>query len=283
MSKTVITILCENTAGIRYGVIGENGFSALVEKDGKKILFDTGQGMALLNNLNALGIDLKNLEAIVLSHGHYDHTTGLRDALSLTPGVDIIAHPDVFSKKYSKKQTQSGEKTSYIGMRFTQEYLEHNFKSRFQFHRDFFEICSGIYFSGEVTRKTDFEFSDPRLKVKNSDQLEDDPLADDISLLIETSHGPVILLGCAHAGVVNIMKHFEEIMGFDKYYGLIGGTHLKFLSHERQLETTMEALDKYDLELIAPAHCTGQQVAAIFYSRFGQRFSFAHAGWSIAL
>jgi len=105
MGQTKITVLCENTAGGPMGLTGEHGFSALIEKNGQKILFDTGQGMSLANNAQVLGINLAQLKRVILSHGHYDHTGGLPSVLYPPRGVEVIAHPDIFSKKYAELET----------------------------------------------------------------------------------------------------------------------------------------------------------------------------------
>lgn len=278
MSKTIITVLCENHAGGLLGVTGEHGFSALIEKDGQKVLFDTGQGMSLLNNARALGVDLAQINTVILSHGHYDHTGGLPQVLYPPRGVNIIAHPDIFDHKYANIEQ---DEPLYIGTRFSQEYLERGLKAHFHWQTGFKEILPGIFYSGEVPRQTDFEYPDLRLQVKRNNQFELDPLNDDVSLLIETDQGPVVLLGCAHSGVINIMKHFETQTGYDQFHAVIGGTHLGFLSHEQQLKRTIQDFESYKLNLVAVSHCTGQAAAAVCYNYFKDRFAFAHAGWSV--
>jgi 7,8-dihydropterin-6-yl-methyl-4-(beta-D-ribofuranosyl)aminobenzene 5'-phosphate synthase len=282
MGETRITVLCENTAGKPMGLTGEHGFSALIERDGDKILFDTGQGMSLANNARVLGIHLEELKTVVLSHGHYDHTGGLPAALYPPRGVTVIAHPDIFTKKYAELKTPDREDYVFIGMRYSRDYLEGALQARFNLTQAFTEIAPGIFFSGEVPRQTDFEFPDRRLKVKHKGKITDDPLLDDVSLLIETDQGPVILLGCAHAGVVNVMNHFSSRTGHKAFRAVIGGTHLGYINSNEQLERSMEAFDDYQVNLIAVSHCTGQEAAAVCYNRFKARFAFACAGWSEA-
>jgi 7,8-dihydropterin-6-yl-methyl-4-(beta-D-ribofuranosyl)aminobenzene 5'-phosphate synthase len=236
--------------------------------------------MSLGNNARSLGVELTDIDRVILSHGHYDHTGGLPQVLYPPREVEIIAHPDIFDHKYALIEHEGRPYPYYIGIRFSREYLEHNLQARFQWQTAYTEIVPGIMYSGEVPRQTDFEYPDTRLQVKRNNQFELDPLKDDISLLIETDQGPVVLLGCAHAGVINVMKHFEAQTGHHQFHAVIGGTHLGFLSHKDQLERTIEAFESYQLQLVGVSHCTGQTAAAVCYSHFKERFAFAHAGWS---
>lgn len=283
MSQTKITVVCENTAAGPMGLIGEHGFSALIEKDGQRFLFDTGQGMALAHNAHILGIDLSTVTQVVLSHGHYDHTGGLPAVLYPPRGVPVLAHPDIFNPKYAELDTSRGKQKVFIGIKYRREYLETSFQTRFTFQRNFSEIAPGIFFSGEVPRKTEFEHPDTRLKTEQGGTLIEDPLWDDASLLIETPKGPVVLLGCAHAGAVNVLNHFAAQTGHTRFHAVIGGTHLGFMGGPgKQLQASMQAFDEYGLDLVAVSHCTGQQGAALCYQHFQDRFAFASAGWSVA-
>lgn len=282
MGKTKITVLCENTAWKPMGITGEHGFSALIEQDEQRILFDTGQGMSLANNAQILGVDLADIKIVILSHGHYDHTGGLPAVLNPPRAVEVVAHPDVFTKKYAVSDTPGGKGDVFIGIKYSREYLEGALGAQFNFLREFNEIGHRIFFSGEVPRTTAFEHPDKRLKVRQNGKIVDDPLLDDISLLIETDQGPVLLLGCAHSGVVNVMKHFADKTGHERFRAVIGGTHLGFMNGpDDQLDRSMDAFDEYQVDLIAVSHCTGSEAAAICYNRFKERFAFANAGWSI--
>lgn len=283
MSKTKITVLCENSAGGMVGVLGEHGFAALIEKDGEKVLLDTGQGLTLANNAQMLRVNLSEVKKIALSHGHYDHTGGLPHVLFPPRLVEITAHPDIFSEHYAEIETPFGKHNFFIGIKYEKSFLEHTLLGTFNFQTGFYELSPGIFFSGEIARTTDFEQGDPRLKLKQGTDFIPDPLLDDASLLIETDKGPLVILGCAHAGVINILKHFSEQTGHKKFYGVIGGTHLEFAVHGPQLEKTIEALESFEPELIAVSHCTGQKAAAICQQHFQERFQFANAGFSIEI
>ncbi|MEA2061363.1 MAG: MBL fold metallo-hydrolase [Thermodesulfobacteriota bacterium] len=280
MAETKITVLCENRSSGLFGVTGEHGFSALIEKNNKKFLLDTGQGLTLKNNADALMINLAEIDQMALSHGHYDHTGGLPQVLYPPRGVEITAHPDIFDSKYAQMQTEQGVVRRYIGIKYNREFLEGTFGARFSLKKEFSEIAPDIYFSGEVPRVTEFELDDDMLKVKRGDELINDPLLDDTSLLVETDSGPVIVTGCAHAGIVNVMTHFQNMTKHDKFHAVIGGTHLGFRGVGEQLEKSMDAFDDFGLDLIAVSHCTGNEPAALCYSRFRERFAFANAGWT---
>jgi 7,8-dihydropterin-6-yl-methyl-4-(beta-D-ribofuranosyl)aminobenzene 5'-phosphate synthase len=279
VNKTTITILCENRALGTNGIIGEHGFSALVEKGNEFILMDTGQGLGLTTNAKILGIDLSLIRKIALSHGHYDHTGGLEAFAGQKEDLHIYAHPDVFSAKFSSGK--EGKKERFIGLKHSPASLEGHLNAKVHLLKEFTEISPGIYFSGEISRVTDFEQSDKRLLLKNKAGFIPDPLTDDTALLIETLSGPVILSGCAHSGIVNILYHFSKMTGHKAFHAVIGGTHLGFLNSKDQLEKTMDAFDQYQLNLIAVSHCTGNEAAAVCYNRFKKRFAFANAGWRI--
>jgi len=279
--NTKITILCENRTCITEGITGEHGFCALIEKNGEKLLLDTGQGLSLISNAKTLDIRLDNISKIVLSHGHYDHTRGLEKLPPQENQVLIYAHPDVFANKYSVKKDSNGDIYKFIGIRQTKEDLEAGLNARFVFTTRFTPITDQVFFSGEIPRITDFETSDSRLLVKDKDGYQPDQLLDDASLLIETQSGPVILTGCAHSGIVNVMEHFSQQTGHKTFFAIIGGTHLGFLKSLDQLEKTMDAFDRFQVQKLAVSHCTGNEAAAACYHRFKDRFAFANAGWKI--
>lgn len=281
MEKTKITIVCENRASEKMGIMGEHGFCALIEKNNEKILLDTGQGLCLKANAHVLDINLAGIRKIVLSHGHFDHTGGLADLMPRNEKTDIWAHPDIFAPKYVRRGIEDEDKESFIGIRFSQEQLESDMNAQFHFKKEFSAISDDIFFSGEIPRLTDFEGSDTRLLVKQGQSFIPDPLLDDASLLIETASGPVILAGCAHSGIVNVMNHFSQKTGYTSFHAVIGGTHLGFLNSDQQLEKTMDAFEHYNLKLIAVSHCTGNEAASACHNRFKDRFAYANAGWSV--
>jgi 7,8-dihydropterin-6-yl-methyl-4-(beta-D-ribofuranosyl)aminobenzene 5'-phosphate synthase len=272
--KITLTILCENSIGKATTALAEHGFSCLIETPDGKYLFDTGQGHILTHNLQALDKDLNGLKAVFLSHGHYDHTGGLPQILRRTGPLDVFAHPGIFQERC---WVGKAEKRS-IGIPFPQAELI-SLGARFRWVSAFSEVAPGFFFTGEVPRKTDFEKGDASLMAPLEDKsgLVPDPIVDDCSLLIESASGPILLLGCAHSGLVNILHHVRENTGIDSLFAIVGGTHLAPAGDE-QFEKTVAALEEFQVRKVLVGHCTGQKRAADLYRHFGKRFSFAAVG-----
>ena len=272
--KVRITVLCENSVIVPFGVIGEHGFAAFVETSNGNFLFDTGQGKGIINNAMILKKDLSSIKFLYISHGHYDHTLGIPQVLSVKSPLRIIAHPDIFVNRFWVKPDIPPK---FIGIPFKKKYLE-SLGAQFEFIKDWTEIDKGIYSTGEVPMKTDFEKLDKDMKILNDDgEYEPDNLKDDFSLAIDTPKGLVVLLGCAHAGIVNILNHIIEKTGKDKIYAVLGGTHLGFATDE-QIENTMKIIEKYKIEKLGASHCTGLGVSAKLYNILKEKFFFASVG-----
>jgi len=273
--KTRITILCENTASIRGG-LGEHGFSAYLETEGGNFLFDTGRGVSLTPNLLTFGKDPQAIQKIILSHGHHDHTGGLPAILELLNGVEVWGHPDIFSLRY--KITRKGDKEvkRFVGLKFQRTYLE-SLGARFALEKSFRPITQDMYLTGEIPRVTSFEKGDPGLFAEGEGGLIPDPIADDNSVVIDSPKGLVLLLGCAHAGLINILEYVLKQTGRDGVHAVIGGTHLDF-SSLAQVDETIAALKNFNVERIGVSHCTGLKAAGRLQAAFGERFFNCNVG-----
>ena len=272
--KVRITIVCDNSVFGSLDVIGEHGFACFVETDRANYLFDTGQGLSIVQNCRALKKDLGSIEAIMISHGHYDHTGGLPSVLPLTGPVDVYAHPDIFTEKMSV----SNGKTRFAGIPYRRSYLE-ALGARFRLGTGMTEVGPGLILSGEIPRNSAFEKGDTRLVVQNTEGggFQQDPLLDDQSLIIESDKGLILVFGCAHAGMINIIDYVTKRMNRDRIHAVIGGTHLGFANDE-QIEETLKLIDRYQIELIGVSHCTGLPNAARLHAKLKDRFFFGSVG-----
>lgn len=272
--KTRVTILCENSVGAPLDVIAEHGFSCFVETDQGNYLFDTGQGHTILHNSLALEKDLRSIKAVMISHGHYDHTGGLPTVLKLRGPVDIYGHTEIFSRRIWAK----GDVKRDIGIPYRRHYLE-SLGARFKLDSHMVEIGPGVYLTGEIPRQSTFEKDDPHMTLILDDgrQVRPDPVLDDLSMIVETDRGLIIILGCAHAGMINILHYAVKRLNRKRIFAVIGGTHLGF-STDRQFEETLEVIDSYHIERIGVSHCTGLERASHMHSRLGQRFFFGTVG-----
>lgn len=260
-----LTTLSENTAS--PAGIAEWGLSVLVEADGWKILFDTGSGTAAMHNANLLGLDLRQIDCLVLSHGHFDHTGGLLDFIRRTGPKKVIAHPDIWARKYGSLDDSPPR---YIGIPHAREALESS-GADFRLSREPVKITDRIMTTGEVPMVTDYEIIEKYLRVKEGDELKPDPLADDLSLVIDTDYGLVVILGCAHRGIVNNLLRAKSITGKDTIYAAIGGTHLVHADQAR-LEKTAVALLEMGVQHLGVSHCTGFYASSYLAEVFGDRF-----------
>lgn len=266
--KFEITTMVENTVQLSRGLVGEHGQSFLVECDGACVLFDTGQGGALPGNAARLGKNLGGVKTLVLSHGHYDHSGGIAELIKANSSFELLAHPDAFSQKIAN---MPGMGTIPIGMDMDEKGIE-SAGVRVRLERGSVEVAPGIYTSGEVPMRNDFEVIEPVLMRRTRDGDGPDPLADDLSLVLRTDKGLVILLGCAHRGVVNIVDHVLETFGGDSVHAVIGGFHLERAS-DSQLQKTVEALEKRKVEKIVTSHCTGMWATIAMLQKFKGRVS----------
>jgi 7,8-dihydropterin-6-yl-methyl-4-(beta-D-ribofuranosyl)aminobenzene 5'-phosphate synthase len=273
-----ITTLSENTAG-RVDLIAEWGFSILIETDAYKILFDTGQSFSAAYNAITLGIDLSRIDKIVFSHGHADHTGGLLDILKIMrDGVEVIAHPDMWAAKYVK-QPEEAEK--YAGVPFPKEAAE-TLGAFFNLTREPVWISENIVTSGEIPMITEYEKIDPVVYVKEKGELKPDPLWDDQALFLKSQKGLIIILGCAHRGIINTIRHAQKLTGLDSIYAVIGGTHLISASPEI-MDSTIAELLSFGVQRLGVSHCTGLPASAILAHTFGEAFFFNNAGTRISL
>lgn len=263
-----IVTLSENTAG-RMDVLGEHGVSFWIEANGQPLIFDTGQTGVFLDNAKALDIDLAGTKSVILSHGHGDHTGGLRRLLTEIGGMEVLAHPDALVPKYAVPKKAS-EKIREIGLPWSKEEIEH-LGGRFRLSTAPRWIGENILLTGQVPRRTDFESVSDHFRTKKNGELVQDELLDDQTLIVRTKDGLAVICGCAHSGVINTLQYIVEQAGEDRIALLLGGIHLVGAKPER-IERTLQELERFDIQKISLSHCTGWKACCRLYQAFGDRF-----------
>jgi 7,8-dihydropterin-6-yl-methyl-4-(beta-D-ribofuranosyl)aminobenzene 5'-phosphate synthase len=261
-----ITTLVENAvAQSGQALLAEHGLSFYIEAGDRKILFDTGQNLAISNNARVLGIDLSQVDTVVLSHGHYDHSGGLQSIIESNTKFALYGHPDVFSPKV--KKTNGNYK--YIGIPIDKNDIVSRGIS-VQLSRDPVEIFPGLMTSGEIALGNDFEGGEPMFFLKSDEKIVADTLADDQALILDTAQGLVVLLGCSHRGVINTLTHVTQLKGNAKIHAILGGLHLGKASDAKLAKIT-DHLRRFDLDMIGVGHCTGPRAYLALANEFEDR------------
>ncbi len=260
-----ITCVTENTALPSSPFWGEHGLSFWIETDQGTVLFDTGQTPTiLLHNLLLMGKSLDDLDALVLSHAHNDHTGGLPTVLAQHPGLPLYANPDVGRPRYSRKD----DRYRYIGLPLPMEALAQLADVRLCDEPE--EVLPGVWTTGEIRARPEPQGSGPSLVVPADDGWQPDAYLDDLSMVLETKAGLVLLCGCCHAGLLNTLAHVTRTFKRQPMT-VIGGTHLVSAEGDalqHVIETLRAAYQPMDLY---PNHCTGQRAFVALASAFGDR------------
>jgi len=247
-----ISILTDNSPG--ESTAAEHGLSYLIEHDGKKLLFDTGQSDLFLENARIMGIDIASIETIVLSHGHFDHGGGL----PYLSGGRLICHPECFIRRYRKADHL------YIGLKTPKDELAGKFSllsSAFPY-----KITDKIIFLGEIPRVNDFESKSTSFILGDGTP---DFVIDDSAIVLLLDKGLFVVTGCGHAGIVNTLEHAKNVSGDNRIYGIMGGFHLK--KADRQTQETIRYLRNNHITHVYPAHCTNHPALALFNDHFGTK------------
>ena len=268
MTKNTISlsILVENTVS-QEGLRAEHGFSVWIETPHGNILWDTGQSPLFLENARKMGVQIENVSCIALSHGHYDHTGGLSAILSLNSRVRVCGHSDTFIQRFIKNQ-DSVYSVRPIGSPIVKQIVQSKCQL-LELNCQPSEIVPGVFLTGEIPRITECEDTGGDFYL-DVDCTISDPIIDDQALYFESSKGVIVLLGCAHAGVINTLNHIAKLTGKNQVYAVLGGMHLLQASDER-LEETANTLTKYDVQMIGPCHCSGERAKTLFRSLFPGR------------
>jgi len=265
MNNTIaVTVLVENTARDR-GLMGEHGLAYYVQAGGRTLLFDTGQTSLIIQNARRLGIELSGLDAVALSHGHYDHTGGLHAVLGIARDAELYTHPAACARRFARNPDGT---TRDVGI--GRESLDSIQARPERIHETTTatEVAQGVFLTGEIPRATDFEdVGGPFVLYRRG--LEADPIVDDQALFFDTADGVAVLLGCAHAGIVNTLRHIRQLTGGRPIHSVLGGMHLLAAGPER-MNRTVEALRGEKVRRLGPAHCTGMAATSRLWHEFPQ-------------
>ena len=271
LQQVEITILTENRV-VNPRLIAEQGLSFYISSPEGKFLFDTGQTGAFLQNAHNLKIDLQQLDAIVLSHGHYDHANGLYYYLKKFGQANVVCHPNIFNKKF---RLMNGERM-FIGLRWEEDELK-RLGASFHFKTNPHHLTENILLSGEIHRITDYEAMEEHYEERVLESYIRDELHDDQALILKTHKGLVVLVGCAHSGVINTIKYAMRLTGIEEVYAVIGGMHLARASQEK-IHKVVNALLQVNPRYIVPLHCTGFYAIHHLYRMMGDRVLLMNVG-----
>ena len=269
-------------------LVAEHGLSLLVRvqrgTEKHTILFDTGyNSMGVLHNMNQLAVNPNELEAIVLSHAHMDHTGSLHPILEKISGtIPLVVHPDAFM--YPRfEELKDGSKRTFPRTLIRQDLEQKNV--RIQESKTPTPILDGsILVTGEVERTTAFEKGMPNAMIEKDGRLEHDPIKDDQSLVMNLKgKGLVVVSGCSHAGIINTLLYAKKLTGVDKIHAVMGGFHLSGPIFEKITEKTIEMLKALSPAVVVPMHCTGRKAVERFSHEFPSAFVLNSVGSRITL
>ena len=251
-----LTVLVDNNTYIDDYFIGEPAVSFYLEVEDKKILFDAGYSDAFIRNAQSLGIDLTGIDMLVLSHGHLDHTWGLSHLVQLFTERQmegkqagkprLIAHPDVFASR-------SIDSCAEIGSLLKEDVLNRFF--RIKLSKDPLNLTPRLFYLGEIERLDDFEAQEPIGTVHRNGLDVPDMIIDDTALAYRTDRGLVIITGCSHSGICNIIKYACKVTGENRIVDIIGGFHL-LNTPQKQMQKTKAFFEELAPGSVHACHCT---------------------------
>lgn len=286
LDRLDIRVMAEDSVEYETPFLGQHGISILLtaEHQGSvtRVLVDVAQDPdALLENFDRMDIPVSCIDALVLTHCHYDHTRGAAKIINAIGKKDIpvIAHPDLFRKHFIADPAlrpigvMKGDQREDIEAAGGELFLS----------RDPVMLMPGLTTTGEVQRTTDFEDVGMSLFTIENGRVKTDTMADDLSVVAHVDgKGLVVVTGCSHAGIVNISAHAMALAGTKKVHGIIGGFHL-IEAPEEKIKKTVSALKKMKPDWVCAGHCTGFRAQAELYSAMKDRFSPLHTGFSIEI
>eukprot|EP00831_Metopus_contortus_P079432 TRINITY_DN7901_c0_g1_i2.p2 TRINITY_DN7901_c0_g1~~TRINITY_DN7901_c0_g1_i2.p2 ORF type:complete len:302 (-),score=49.19 TRINITY_DN7901_c0_g1_i2:85-990(-) len=269
-----ITTLIENKIDDKNVLINEHGLSVYIEVDKIKILFDTGQSGDFIKNAEKLKINLNDLNYVLMSHGHYDHSGGFRKLLdSVNKSFKLIVGEGFFDKKY--KYIENGN-YKFNGNSFDDKLISENNIPIKYIDEDVYELNEKILVFSNFERKNNYEKLNKKFYIKKDEKYINDNFSDEISLGIKHEKGLIVIVGCSHVGIVNILETIIKRTGMN-IYAVIGGSHL-VEADEVRLNNTMNYFREKNIEMLRLSHCTGEKAVARLEEEFKEKFEYNNCG-----
>lgn len=269
-----ITTLIENMPDCEGKLIAEHGLSLYIEFGGKRILFDTGQSGEFVKNAESLGKPLEDLDMIIISHGHYDHSGGVPTLLNTLQKITKMYVGEGFFEKKNKKLAEGAY--HYNGNPFTEEDLLVRKLVLEKITEDITYLTEDILLFKNFPQVSDFEQLNPKFFIQKGEEYIQDAFSEELALGLRTKKGLVLVVGCSHVGISNIL-HSVKMRVKEPVFAVLGGTHLVEADEER-LEKTMQAFRECGVCKVAVSHCTGEEGIKCARTEFGEDFVLNNTG-----
>lgn len=247
-----ITALMDNKPTENKALIAEHGLSLYVEHNGRRILFDCGSGSNPQYNAHRLGVDLQDLDAVIISHSHYDHAAGFRDLAENNLGsTELYTGPHFFEAKYAVDGVRYTDLSAGFGPDLLREYgVNHHEISGLE------EIFPGVYLISVFPRIHDFEKIPARFVRRTENGFVTDDFGDEVCMALQVQGGLAVLVGCSHPGILNMITHVSNLLK-QPIKAVFGGTHL-VEADDGRIHLTVERLREMGLEIFGLSHCSGE-------------------------
>jgi len=270
-----LTTLIDNRQNVNQ-LKCEHGLSFYLETDGLNIIFDTGQSNKFISNAQKLDIDLSNVDYVVLSHGHYDHTGGLPDFFELNSKAKAIISRKAFRQRFSRSTAMIKQN----GIPWREELQK--YAHRLVLIDDDFKLSDDIILLSNIHQQKEFEVINERLVVKEGGNLVADKFEDELVLVAQLASKPLVLCGCAHNGIINILQTIKERTGHKAFALVAGGLHLNGYA-SKEVNQILIGLKPFETDHWILNHCTGDNAFELFKQHFTNKVEYGGCGFTITL